>query len=123
MVILCCFFALFFFLVTIYMVYVLRYKCDVVIITDREIELRKMFAAGKRFKISLKEIELFPSWEHVRIGTGAKTLIYHKSKRISELSDLSYSNYHDLIWELEPRTTFKPFIDDSYVKRFKHAFL
>lgn len=103
------------------MFYVFRFKCDIIIVNNDNIVIRKIFGLGNTIIITFNDIEFVPSWEHVKIGNGAKLLVINEGKRITELSDFSYSNYNELLKIIMKNTTTKPFQTDSFLNRLKHA--
>ncbi|MFT5914490.1 MAG: hypothetical protein ACI81T_000979 [Bacteroidia bacterium] len=107
--------------IDIFMIYIMRFRCDLVRINKEGIELKKIFCLGKRKFFPFSQFSLFPSWEYSKIGTGQKIIVCVEGKRITELSDSSYSNYEELLKVLEKHTDFQPFIADSYWAQFKQA--
>ncbi len=104
-----------------YHLYVCRFKCDIVELGDKEIKVRKFFGMGVSITLPYKEVELIPSSEKVTIGNGQKILLYHKGKRISELSDISYTNFQLISKKLEKTKKLNPPIIDGHWTKLKLA--
>ena len=104
-----------------YQLYVFRFKFDIVSLDEENIRIKKFFGVGKTVILPYTIIDIYPSWEKSRIGSGAKLLLYTKGRRLTELSDFSYSNYTPFIEELGKHSKFKGFVFDKRWQRLQVA--
>ena len=93
------FFSYLFFLVA----YHLIYKWDLIEISSKEMVIKKCFGIGKAKTVDLTQITAFEFSEWVRFG-GETLVIKSNGKKLTELSDFSYSNFNELKNAIKRRT-------------------
>ena len=104
-----------------YLLYVVRFKCDVVTVEQEELIIKNFFGVGRKRFYSYQDLSLSNSNEQVKIGSGKKVLVHRKGKLLTEISDFSYSNYRQLIDSLNKRKPIQEFKEDSIWNRLQLA--
>ncbi|WP_115373425.1 hypothetical protein [Adhaeribacter pallidiroseus] len=103
------------------LIYHLKYKWDIVEIDKEQLRVKKLFGLGKEITIGYSDITAIPSYENVKIGNGEILIIEANGKRVTEISDFTYSNFKELVSSLKEKIKLKEYSRRPFIERMKLA--